>query len=67
MNEVLEKGSLLEKCIVFMVDIYKTVFRGTQCSEEGDSTFAKAKMLLQKTITGIGHPACILNKYVLLQ
>jgi hypothetical protein len=66
-NEMLEKRNLPEKCIVFMVNIYKTMFRGAQCSEEGDSTFPKGKMLAQKSITGIGCPACILNKYVLLQ
>ena len=61
-NEMLEKRNLLEKCILLMVNSYKIMFRGTQCSEKGNSTFAKAKGLVQKSITGIGCPACILNK-----
>lgn len=61
-NEMLEKRNLLETCIVFKIDIFKRMFRGTQCSEERDSTFAKVKMLVLKSVAGIGCLACILNK-----
>ena len=42
------KREICLRSVLFIVNIYKTMFRGTQCIEEGGSTFAKAKMLVQK-------------------
>ena len=58
---VLEKNSLLEKCIAFTGDNCNTMFGGLRRNEEGNNVYAKFKKLLQKNcLIGVGCPAHIL-------
>ena len=62
---VLEKNSLLEKCIAFTGDNCNTMFGGLRRNEEGNNVYAKFKKLLQKScLIGVGCPAHILNNCV---
>ena len=60
-KRVLEKNSLLEKCITFTGDNCITMFGGLCRNEEGNNVYAKFKKLLQKScLIGVGSPAHIL-------